>query len=90
MDWISVKDRLPKKDGKYLCVCKGFIGGYEYIEVLSYSKNLYKVDEYDFASFKGKRGFYSYNSEWGYINKNNVTHWMPLPELPKGMSDNDL
>lgn len=84
MEWISVKDRLPKKDGKYLCVYEGFIVGCKHIEVLSYSKNLYKVDEYDFASFKGERGFYSYNSEWGYINKNDVTHWMPLPELPKG------
>jgi hypothetical protein len=83
-EWISVKDRLPEKDGKYLCIRHRKNGIRQFIEVYSFAKNLYKVDEYDFGNHKGKSGFYSYDSEWGYLHQTDVTHWMPLPELPKG------
>jgi hypothetical protein len=51
--------------------------------VLSFAKDLHKVDEFDFKEEKGKSGFYMYDSEWGYSHFRNVTHWMPLPEPPK-------
>lgn len=78
-EWISVKDRLPKKDGTYLC-CHFFYGSY-YTSVRSFAKNLRKVDKYDFDT--NKSGWYDSDSEWGYYEVSNVTHWMPLPELPK-------
>lgn len=28
-------------------------------------------------------GFHFYDSEWGDVTVDNVTHWMPLPEPPK-------
>ena len=76
-EWISVKDKLPDKDGNYLC-CWGEHKG---IAICSFAKNLRKVDKYDFKG-KNRAGWYDYDSEWGYGEMCNVTHWMPLPELP--------
>lgn len=28
-------------------------------------------------------GFHFYDSEWGDVTVDNVTHWMPLPEPPE-------
>lgn len=80
-EWISVKDRLPDKNGRYLC-CKESVCGGEYIDICSFAKNLYKVDKYDFKGMK-RMGWYTYDSEWGYGEMCGVTHWMPLPDLPK-------
>lgn len=56
-EWISVDERLPDQDGKYLAyTIRGFT-------VLSYCYAL-----------EGIFGF----EHW------DVTHWMPLPEAPKG------
>jgi hypothetical protein len=81
--WISVKDRLPDKNGKYLCANYSKTFNRYFIEVLKFAKDLHKVDEFDFKEEKGKSGFYMYDSEWGYSHFRNVTHWMPLPEPPK-------
>lgn len=76
-EWISVEDRLPDEDGKYLC-CRSN----KYIGIYSFTQNLRKVDKYDFAG-KNRKGWYDYDSEWGYCEIHSITHWMPLPELPK-------
>lgn len=83
-EWISVQDRLPKTNGSYLCADYSKTFSKWFIRILSFSKNLYKLDEFDFPKEKGKSGFYSYDSEWGYCKHDEVTHWMPLPEPPKG------
>ena len=83
VEWISVKDRLPETNGKYLCANYSKTLNRYFIEVLSFAKDLHKVDEFDFKEEKGKSGFYMYDSEWGYSHFRNVTHWMPLPEPPK-------
>ena len=55
-EWISVEERLPDIDGKYLVYTKqGFI------HIMHYHAS-------------GAFGFEAWN----------VTHWMPLPEAPKG------
>ena len=82
--WISVKDKLPSKNGKYLCCW----GEGKYISIYSFAKNLSKVDECDFHG-KRKSGWYDYDSEWGYGEMCGVTHWMPLPELPKELVGED-
>ena len=77
--WISVNDRLPDENGRYLCYCgESFI---KTTDIYSFAKNLKKVDKYDFRDKKA--GWYSYDSEWGYFERSGVTHWMPLPEPPK-------
>lgn len=61
--WISINDRLPDVDGRYLtCDHKGNIHiFYHYVG----SKYPFSISEYDTR-------FYM------------VTHWMYLPEPPKG------
>ena len=51
--------------------------------VLWFAKDARKVDKYDFKD-RWKNAWYEYDSEWGHYTVNSVTHWMPLPEPPKG------
>lgn len=55
--WISVEDKLPKKEGQYLCITENRYGRKVDIELFSSS---------------------------GFISRNKITHWMYLPEMPKG------
>ena len=82
MEWISVKDRLPKEEGYYL-VCDT---SSDYIMPSPY------MAEYKFHWIKpmwGKvtvnksDGFYVYSHDYRDYEEDNATHWMPLPELPK-------
>lgn len=80
-EWISVKDRLPDKNGKYLCCVESY-GNYRYIAAYSFALNLEKIDKYDFYNQR-HCGWYGCDSEYGYYEHEGVTHWMQLPELPK-------
>lgn len=66
--WISVKDRLPEKYGKYLC-------RYEFGE---------SEEDPDFKVI----WFYSHLGKIVFQGEGclgmRVTHWMPLPQPPKG------
>ena len=75
--WIPVSERLPEEEGKYLCAY-----GKNLMCVYSFSNDLYSVDDYDFAEykFKKKKGFYTYDSEWGYCEVDFIKAWQPLPE----------
>ena len=69
--WIPVSERLPEEEELVLIICKNgarFVGYY-------------------------KRFHYNNEISWGiktalnstrWLNKGRVTHWMPLPEPPKG------
>ena len=82
-EWISVEDRLPDKNGRYLCCYDlGIVSG-KSIGIYSFAKNLRKVDKFDFPN-ENRKGWYGSDSEYGYYEKTDVTHWMPLPELPMG------
>ena len=84
--WISVKDRLPSQDGYYLVAYKlDVIPPRWHFSVYPFSLDLYNTDKFDFPrkKYKGKSGFYFYDSEYGYCEDDRVTHWMPLPEPPK-------
>ena len=78
--WIPVSERLPENDGDYLI--RKQLGKYHWYDVLGFAKDGRKVNEYDFES-EWENVWYSYDSEWGYVTSDNVTHWMPLPEPPK-------
>jgi hypothetical protein len=77
-EWISVEDRLPEEDGTYL-VYKAKIN---VRDVLGFVEDGIEVDEEDLNGLKNI--WFAYDSEWGYYPVNTVTHWMPLPEPPKG------
>ncbi len=78
MEWICAKDRLPEKDGKYLCAGVDFDRS---IEFCLFSKNLYSVDKFDFSDKKKKAGFYNYDRVCGYYEEPRVTHWTELPDF---------
>lgn len=76
--WIPVSERLPE-DGTYL-VTVNRITSLPKVEIDSFAKDLYKVDEFDFCDKKGKCGWYNYDSEYGYWEDEKVIAWMPLPK----------
>lgn len=72
--WVSVKERLPKKYGRYLILLEnGDIFDAEFEVDCNNTFGLWRA-EYDPDKF----GFLG--SEWDEIKS--VTHWMPLPEPP--------
>ena len=80
-EWISVDDRLPDRDGWYL-VTTNYFDKRQTINIRCFAKDGEKVDEYDLAG--QKYVWYFYDREYGYVSTNYVTHWMPLPQPPKG------
>ena len=80
-EWISVKDRLPQEDGSYLVTTNCF-GNRQGINIRCFAKDGETVDEYDLAG--QKYVWYFYDSEYGYVSTDSVTHWTHLPHLPKG------
>lgn len=75
MEWISIKDRLPEKDGRYLCYRRSYVGDGSYCDILRYGTI------YDSGK---RRTFYFFDSDYGDVEAGNVTHWMELPEPPEG------
>ena len=79
MMWRNVKDELPKKNGRYLCYYKsGYFSG---IMICKFAINLEQVDKYDFCG-DNRSGWYNYDSEYGYCECEDITHWMELPPDP--------
>lgn len=81
--WISVKDRLPKKEGKYLCTSYYKSTNSLHINLYWFTKDFYQLDRFDFSDKKGVGGFWDSDDEWGICHHESVTHWMPLPEPPQ-------
>lgn len=73
--WIKVEDDIPKDREEVLTRDKNGI-----CDVLSYSDDLYTVDEFDFYNMKGKSGFYDYDSEFGYFVVDDIIEFMYIPE----------
>lgn len=62
MEWISVKDRLPKERGCYLALWTNYKNNETFVA------QAYYADKIQFAPHRKDAP---------------VTHWMPLPQLPK-------
>lgn len=81
--WIPVTEELPDKDCRVIVaidlktIPRSYI-----IEILYFAKNLEEADPFDFEG-RNTPGFYEFDSEWGNVERHNITHWMPLPGLPK-------
>ena len=67
----------PKENGKYIVT-----DGSGFVRILSYAKDLYKINEYDFYDKKGKSGWYFYDSEYGFVEwgNNDVIAYMKPPK----------
>ena len=70
-EWIPIEEQKPKKTGRYLVAGPSSFGGMEA------SVAWYEVCEY---VCPGKNVFTRYNIPM----PKKITHWMPLPEPPKG------
>lgn len=85
-EWISVHDRLPDKNGRYLVCVKGIIAREPYIKIVSFAKTLkYAGYEFEFpvdCDDFDRPGFYDGDGEGDY-EVTGVTHWMQLPNMPK-------
>nr|DAL71948.1 MAG TPA: hypothetical protein [Caudoviricetes sp.] len=70
-------NKLPKKDGEYLC-CEA---PYFLYRVLDFATDLSKVDD-EFAGIR-RPGFYDVDSEWGYVEVDDVAWWAEItPDCP--------
>lgn len=68
-NWISVKDRLPKKQNPVLVYCET---EEQSVYIAHFDKDLeYWLSEVEYLT-----------QNW--CKTLNVTHWQPLPEPPKG------
>lgn len=80
-EWIPVTELLPQEDRSYL-VATNYSGKRQGVNVRWFAKDGETVDKYDLAGQKNV--WYFYDGEYGYVSIDSVTHWMPLPEPPKG------
>ena len=78
-EWISVEDRLPSDEQDVLVIAHGWDGRLVYV-------GSHKRVEAQTSWLTGITNESSEWSLWGwsYLKEPMVTHWMPLPELPKG------
>lgn len=81
IEWVSVKESLPTKSGRYLTAHSGRIYGLPYsYEVLDFSLNLSDVDKYDFPKkqYENKKGFYYLDRDYGYGEQPDVEFWATI------------
>ena len=78
--WIPVTERLPDKEGSYLCTVQGYVGKATYLRIADFHPDIYV--EYDIEEHKP--GFIDYDSEYGFYEVTKVLAWMPLPKPWEG------
>lgn len=77
-DWISVKEKLPEKDGDYLCAIGDM---YQFVSILWFTKSVESVDDRLFVG-RNRPGWINTEDAYIPIEVSHVSHWMELPELP--------
>ena len=73
--WNKTSEVKPTEEKEYLCC--SIYNNRPHFTVLGWSNDLYEVSEFDFYDHKGESGFYSYDSEWGYI-KSDCDYWQEI------------
>ena len=85
-EWVSVKDRLTEYPGHYL-VCTSINywhgGCMDINENHKYHPNGTPV-AYDGSTMSVLDCYYDVAGHWNRVCDSHVTHWMPIPEPPKG------
>ena len=76
--WHPYPDEKTEKETDYLCAY--YKGYHPFYEVNLWRDDLYALDKFDFAEYKGKKepGFAIYNSEYGW-GECRPDAWMPIP-----------
>lgn len=77
--WHDAKQDPPKENGRYLAYYDPFGNGMA--QVLTYALDLAKACPIDFEG-EHRPGWYEYDSEWGYVECNNVLYWAEIPNVP--------
>lgn len=72
-EWIPVSEP-PKKNGRYYVHFK--MHDISYVKIASFSK--------ESVAGLHDNGWHDYDSDVGFYEVKDVTHWMPLPSAPKG------
>ena len=69
-EWVSVKDRLPEKDGQYLI----------------FTTQYFTPDHIDGIDHKDGIEISGYCKRYGFLSENGIhaKYWQPLPHPPKG------
>jgi len=76
MKWIKVEDKLPEVDKWVLC----FLPNIHFHGELILSMKLYFHEWLEKGEIKKMPMFSNIDRSW---RLSDVTHWMPLPEVPK-------
>lgn len=76
--WIPCSDRLPELDQEVLVYAIGKVDGFGDSVIAMSKRHIFRL----FSSSEGVEGW---TSPWPYFVSNyEITHWMPLPDPPKG------
>lgn len=78
-EWISVNDRLPDDEQEVLVIAHGWDGRLVYVG----SHKRVEAQKSWLTGITNKSSEWSLWG-WSYLKEPMVTHWMPLPEPPKG------
>lgn len=77
--WHSAKEDPPEENGRYLVYYRPFGNGVT--QVLTYTLDLGEACPIDFEG-DHRPGWYEYDSEWGFVECNNVIYWAEVPKAP--------
>ena len=83
VQWHWTKDNDYPQDGEDVwCVINSL--GFYIQKKLTYSNNLYELDEFCFEQYKDtiRPGFYSYDSEYMLYEVNGIVCWTEMPQFP--------
>lgn len=80
-EWISVEDRLPDVDEQVIVFAEGKIDGFIGDTVMAVSRRYYPL-----RSCNAESTYIDWVAPWAYFLVDyKITHWMPLPQPPKGV-----
>ena len=78
-EWISVNDRLPDDEQEVLVIAHGWDGRLVYVG----SHKRVEAQKSWLTGITNKSSEWSLWG-WSYLREPMVTHWMPIPQPPKG------